>query len=201
MEAELRRIADYLILKSLFVRDVGLFQGKMGIVVALYAYANRHGDKLLEEYAWDLLQQIYDGVHTDMPVGLEHGLAGIGYGTTLLQKYGFVDCDLNAILADIDAKIMERDPRRMADCSVRTGSGGLLLYLAFRLEAGGSLATFDRQYLTELQSAMSNTPVSKPSMNILDILSKPSFAAGDYIGKPVGIDGGSAYYIIKNVLL
>lgn len=201
MEAELRRIADYLILKSLFVRDVGLFQGKMGIVVALYAYANRHGDKLLEEYAWDLLQQIYDGVHTDMPVGLEHGLAGIGYGTTLLQKYGFVDCDLNAILADIDAKIMERDPRHMADCSVRTGAGGLLLYLAFRQETGGSLATFDRQYLTELQSAMSNAPVSKPSMNILDILSKPSFAAGDYIEKPVGIDGGSAYYIIKNVLL
>lgn len=200
MEKELRKIVDYLLFYSPYIKDVGLFHGKMGIVVALYAYANRYGDKLLEEYAWDLLQQVYDGVHTDMPVGLENGLAGIGHGTTLLQKQGFVDCDLNAILADIDAKIMERDPRRISDYSVRTGAGGLLLYLAFRQEVSGSLLTFDSQYLAELQSAMTNKPILKPSMNIIDILNAPTFAAGDYIEKPVGIDGGSAYFILKDVL-
>lgn len=86
MDTELRKIADYLLLKSPYIQDVGLFHGKMGIVVSLYAYANKYGDSLLEDYAWDLLQQIYEEVHTDMPIGLENGLTGTGYGTSLLCK-------------------------------------------------------------------------------------------------------------------
>ena len=68
------------------MQELGLFHGKMGVVVALYLYADAYGDEVMREYAWELFQQVYDGVHTDMPVGLERGLAGIGYGTTLLCK-------------------------------------------------------------------------------------------------------------------
>ena len=74
---------------------------------------------------------------------MEYGLAGISYGTTLLSKLGLVECDLNSVLADVDAKIMERDPRRMSDYSVRTGAGGVLLYLALRHETYGTALTFD----------------------------------------------------------
>lgn len=200
MNKELRKIADYLLLKSSYVRDIGLFHGKMGVVVALYAYANYYDDKILEDYAWDLLQQIYDAVYNDMPINMEYGLAGIGYGTTLLRKYGYVDCDLNAILTDIDAKIMERDPRRMTDYSVRTGLGGLQLYIALRQEDNCPLLTFDRQYLEELQSVMMNSEKLIPATNIIDMLLEPSFSIDDYIGNPIGIDEGSAYYIIKEVL-
>ena len=41
----------------------------------------------------DTAQQIYDGIYSNMPIGLEYGLAGIGYGTTILYKRGLVDCD------------------------------------------------------------------------------------------------------------
>lgn len=197
--AELRKIADYLILKSLFVSDVGLFQGKMGIVVALYAYANRHDDKLLEEYAWDLLQQIYDGVHADMPVGLEYGLAGIGYGTTLLQMHGFVDCDLNDILADIDAKIMERDPRRMTDMSVRSGAAGIQLYISMRQRACSKVLTFDDLYVSDLQAALAVRAVAATDIDVISLLNRPTFDIEDYLEKPIGIDGGSAYYILEEL--
>lgn len=188
MNTEIRKITDYLLLKSSYMQDIGLFHGKMGIVVALYAYADRYHDKLMEEYAWDLFQQVYDGVHVDMPIGLECGLAGIGYGTTLLRERGWVECDLNVILADIDAKIMECDPRRMTDFSVRSGAGGLLLYLALRRRVDGSLLTFDDQYLAELQSVTANKIVFNPAIHIVDILNEPSFMISDYIEKPVGID-------------
>ena len=102
------KIADYLLLRSSYMQELGLFHGKMGVVVALYLYADAYGDEVMREYAWELFQQVYDGVHTDMPVGLERGLAGIGYGTTLLCKRGLVECSLNDILEDIDRKIMER---------------------------------------------------------------------------------------------
>lgn len=201
MNKELRKISDYLLLKSSYVHDIGLFHGKMGVVVALYAYANNYNDKILEDYAWDLLQQIYDTVYNDMPIGMEYGLAGIGYGTTLLRKYRYVDCDLDAILADIDAKIMERNPCRMTDYSVHTGLGGLLFYITKRQEISGSLLTIDRQYIEDLRIAMNNRDELIPNTSIIDILIEPSFSINDYIDKPIGIDGGSAYYILKDVLL
>ncbi len=201
MNTELKKIIDYLLLKSSYMQDIGLFHGKMGVVIALYAYANRYNDKLLEEYTWDLFQQVNESVHTDMPVGLEYGLAGIGYGTTLLQKYGFVNCDLNEILADVDAKIMEHDPRRMTDFSMRSGARGLQLYLAMRQVTSGNLLTFDVQYLAELQATMANKTKFNHVTNIVDLLNEPLFKMKDYIEKPIGIDGGSAYFIIKNILV
>lgn len=200
MDKELRRITDYLLFNSSCMSDVGLFHGKMGIVISLYAYAKRYQDKLMEEFAWELFQQVYDGVNTDSPVNLEYGLAGIGYGTTLLCEWGWVECDLNAVLAEIDTKIMERDPRRMTDFSVRSGAGGLLLYLAERQKTGMPLLTFDSQYLAELQSAVTNRVVINYSTKLIGLLNAPSFAIDDYLDKPIGIDGGSAYYILKNIL-
>lgn len=200
MNSEFRKIIDYLLLKSPFLQDIGLFHGKMGIAVALYAYANRYQDNLIEEYAWDLFQQVYDGVHMDMPIGLEYGLSGIGYGTTLLCEQGYVECDLNSILSDIDAKIMERDPRRIKDFSVRSGAGGIQFYLALRQKNGDPLLTFDKQYLVELHSAMVNRMMPNFEGSIINILNEPLFTKSEYIDKPIGIDGGSAYYILKNIL-
>lgn len=200
MKKELRKIADYLLLNSQYMQNLGLFHGKMGIVVALYAYANKYDDKLLEEYAWDLFQQVYEGVHSNMPMGLEYGLTGIAYGTTLMCEQGWVECDLNDILADIDAKIMEYDPRRITDFSMRSGAGGLWLYLALRQKTSGSILTFDKQFLEELQSAMLDRETIAPTTCLVEILNEPSFAIDDYIEKPIGIDAGSAFYILKHVL-
>ena len=200
MNIEIRKIVDYLLLKSPYLRDIGLFHGKMGIAVALYLYANRYDDKLIEEFTWDLIQQVYDGVHVDMPIGLECGLAGIGYGATFLCKHGYVECDLNSILSDIDAKIMERDPRRMTDFSIRTGAGGILLYLALRQRVGGTLLTFDNQYITEFQTAIANKMLPNINASIISLLNVPLFSPNEYLEKTIGIDKGSAYYILKNIL-
>ena len=203
MDQKIKKIADYLLLRSSYIQEFGLFHGKMGVVVALYMYSSKYNDKLMEEYAWDLFQQVYDKVHIDMPVGLETGLAGIGYGTTLLYKYGLVSCDLNEILMDVDSKIMERDPRRMSDLSARTGLGGILQYIALRQIISEPLLTFDRQYLTELDNAVADN-ASLNTMcqlhEITDLLAKPQFNIDGYIEKPLGIDDGCAYYILNDYI-
>ncbi len=179
------------------MRDIGLFHGKMGIAVSLFAYANKYDDKLMEEYAWDLLQQVYEGVHSDLPIGLENGLIGIGYGVTLLYENKWVEGELNAILSDVDEKIMERDPRRIKDFSIRSGIGGLLLYLTIRERANGVPATFDSQYLAELHDKVSDNDFKVRETNLIDILNMPSFKENDYVDQAIGIDGGSAYYVLK----
>lgn len=191
------RIADYLLLKGSYLQDIGLFHGKMGVVVVLYLYADACGDDVLREYAWELLQQVYDGVHTDMPIGLECGLAGIGYGTTLLCQRGLVEGGLNDILADIDHKIMERDPRRLTDMSVRTGVRGLILYLNLRQRVE-SVTTFDGQYLKELQATVIGNGLVCRELDIVDMVNEPSFTGTEYLEKPLGIDGGCSYYLLKS---
>lgn len=201
MNNKLRKITDYLLLHSPYMHDIGLFHGKMGVVVALYMYAEAFHDEFISEYAWELFQHIYDGIHSNMPIGLEYGLSGIGYGTTLIYKHGLVDCDLNSILAEVDSKIMEYDPRRVKDLSIRSGIGGLVQYIALRQSTGEPLNTFDAQYLTELYTTATGIDVYCNETSIMSILNTPPFPIGEYTEKPLGIDGGSAYYILKDTLI
>ncbi|WP_333598259.1 hypothetical protein [Paraprevotella clara] len=200
MKKEMDKIVDYLLLRSSYMQELGLFHGKMGVVVALYLYADAYGDEVMREYAWELFQQVYDGVHTDMPVGLERGLAGIGYGTTLLCKRGLVECSLNDILEDIDRKIMERDPRRLTDMSVRSGVRGLMLYLDLR-QSVEAVATFDSRYMMELQDTVARNNLPCRALDVMDVLNEPTFPETEYIERPLGIDGGCAYYILKSILV
>lgn len=196
---ELTKITDYLLLYSPRISDIGLFHGKMGIATALYMHSAQFGDKTTGEFAWELFQQVYDGVNCDMPVGLENGLAGIGYGTTLLTGLGLLDGDLDDVLMEIDVKIMERDPRRMTDFSMRNGAGGILLYINLRRSLGCSLRSFDNGYLLELQQTGVRRPKEPPS-DILRMLHEPTFGPDEYIDRPLGIDGGISYHLVKSYL-
>lgn len=201
MKTDLQKIADYLLLKSPFIQDIGLFHGKMGIVLSLFLYADKYQDDLLKEYAWELYQQVHETIHANMPIGLEYGLAGIGYATTLMCKTGLADCNLNEVLAEVDSRIMEHDPRRIEDMSVRTGAAGLMSYIKLRETTGLPLTSFDTCFLTELKHTMFVQGSEPLSPDIMDILNTPSFPIEDYIEKPCGIDEGSSYYILKSVLL
>ena len=196
----LRKIVDYQLLYSPYMHDIGLFHGKMGVVVALYMYAAKYHDELITEYAWDILQQIYDGIYSNMSIGLEYGLAGIGYGTTILYKRGLVDCDLNSILVDVDSKIMEHDPRRMKDQSIRSGVRGLIQYIALRKSTSEPLDTFDAQFLLELYATAEPVVSACQDKDIMGFINVPTFSIDEYIEKPLGIDGGSAYYILKDTI-
>ncbi len=200
MNERLRKIVEYLLLSSPYMHDIGLFHGKMGVVIALYLYSAKYRDELISDYAWDLLQHIYDNINSNMPIGLEYGLAGIGYGTTILYKHGLVDCDLNSILVDVDSKIMEHDPRRIKDMSIRSGVEGLMQYIALRKSTGEPFETFDAQYLTELYATASPIVSVYQDKSIMSILNAPTFSIEEYAEKPLGIDGGSAYYILKDIL-
>ncbi len=196
----LDRFKNHLMLKCLELQDISLYHGKTGITLALYLYAHQRGDEILKEYAWDLLQSVHKGVNECLPYGLEWGLAGIGTGITLLKKNGLLDCDLNAVLADIDAKIMEHDPRRLDDFSFRNGALGLYSYIHLRLSTECEITSFDHTYLAELQNLLQkflhgNT---QPSLDFSTDLQAPSWDTTDFLDKPLGLDGGVAYHLFSN---
>ena len=146
----------YLTINSSFTGDLGLFHGRMGIILFFAHYARSTQSKHYEDFAGCLLDELYEEIHEDLPVNLENGLCGIGWGIEYLVQQGFMEGNTDEILADIDRKVMELDPLRMTNLSFRRGLAGIAFYVIARLNAHRETSTlpFGDAYLTSLQQAL-----------------------------------------------
>ena len=98
----LRRIANHLILHSIDIEDIGLFHGKMGVVLFFAHYARYTDQAIYDDFAGELLEEISENIPETLPINLETGLCGIGWGIEYLIQNGFMEGDSNEILAGID---------------------------------------------------------------------------------------------------
>jgi lantibiotic modifying enzyme len=130
-----------------FADNIGLLAGKMGIVVFFYHYSRYTNDVIYEKFAGELLNEIYEDIHSDTPIGFSDGLCGIAWGILHLIENDFVDADPNEVLKDIDQTIMRQDVRRIADESLDTGLLGIAYYFFQRKNT-------DKIYLHELTENM-----------------------------------------------
>lgn len=146
----------YLTINSSFLGDLGLFHGRMGIVLFFAHYARVTQNKQYEDFAEILLDEIYEEIHWDLPINLENGLCGIGWGIEYLVQNGFMEGNTDEILADIDRKVLEIDPLRISDLSFRRGLAGIIFYVIARLNANRETSNlpFDQEYLDSLQKAL-----------------------------------------------
>ena len=78
IEQDLRQIADMLLLNGTLVSCPGLLNGKIGIAVFFFHYAQHTRNELFEDYAVDLIGLIHEQIHANSPSDYETGLAGIG---------------------------------------------------------------------------------------------------------------------------
>jgi hypothetical protein len=101
----LQRIANVLLLNASFIDNPGLLNGKMGIAIFFYHYSRYTNNKIYEDYAGELVDEIYEEINTSTPVNFENGLTGIGWGIEYLVKNKFVQADTDEALAEIDNAI------------------------------------------------------------------------------------------------
>lgn len=130
-EALLKRIADHQMLHGSFRRDLGVLNGKMGIVLFFFHYARYTGRVLYEDFAGEMLEEVIQELHSDLPIRFSDGLCGIGWGVEYLIQNAFIEGDSDEILEDLDQKIMEWDPRRATDLSFESGLEGSRLLCLF----------------------------------------------------------------------
>ena len=161
----------YLTINSSYLSDLSLFHGKMGIALFFFELARASQNVAYEDLACNLLDEIYDEIHYDLPINLENGLCGIGWGMEYLVQHGFMEGDTDEILADIDQKVMEINPLRMKDFSLRRGLGSIAFYVLARLNANRQSKTlpFDEDYLNALQKAMARADFSYDEEIALDL--------------------------------
>lgn len=180
-----RRILACLMLKSSFLTDIGLFSGKMGIVLFFVHYNKYTSDKLYEDIADELMEEIWEEVTKEMPADFQSGLYGIGWGLEYLIQKGFVEGDSLSVCYELDKRIIEKDPRRMTDFSLDKGLAGLLHYVLAHIKGcmlQDSRLPFDAVYLQDVFTAVSSVPETimkkDPELSALAESYKEFFTAG-----------------------
>jgi hypothetical protein len=196
----LNRIKRHLIINTSFLSDLGLFHGKMGIALFFAHYYKYTNNNLYNNFIYELMEEVYTEINNELPIGLESGLSGIGWGLAYLLQNKFVEGNPDEILYEIDKKIMEKDVRRMTDKSLRTGLNGIFCYVYKRLYmlSGSSNIPFDATYLDDLEFA-TNDFILPNDQEILDyIISIPT--GKDILSWKLGLENGCAGYALKTII-
>ena len=168
----LAKIADHLIINSSFLDNLGLLHGKMGIVIFFYHYSQYTNNDTIHKFADEILMEVLNEIHDELPVDFANGYCGIGWAIELLLQNNFIEGDSRDILKELDTKIMERDVSRIADNELFTGIEGVLHYVLFRLSACDNNTPFDKKYLSNISYSISKQNKVKRNTNLSEIASK-----------------------------
>lgn len=145
----LQRIARYLMLHSSFTNNIGLLNGKMGVVLFFMNYARYTNNKRYEKFAGELIDEIYNEIRIDCSRSFGDGLAGIAWGMEYLIRNQFVKANPDEVLEELDIQILERDVRRVKDCSLESGLKGIAYYTISRC-AGRHYPPVFKDYIDDL---------------------------------------------------
>lgn len=163
-ELLLHKIACHLLINGNYLSNLGLFHGRMGLVIFFYHYSRYIDSSVYDEFAGELLDSIFEEINDKLPVDFENGYLGIGWGIQYLATQRFIDGDINYVLEDIDKKITERDIRRLTDTSLNNGIEGYLHYFLARMQENKYKdKIFDELYLFDFMETTKkfvSTPIS-----------------------------------------
>lgn len=147
----LQKIANHLILHVNLLDNLGLYYGKMGIVIFLYHYAKFTDNKIIADFADELLEDILNKINHELTFDFVNGYCGIGWSIEYLLHNNFVQGNSNEILIEIDNKIMEWDVRRIIKSHEFCSVEGLLHYVVFRLyRCEKDNTPFDSRYIEDM---------------------------------------------------
>ncbi|HCC52599.1 MAG TPA: hypothetical protein DEQ30_11525 [Porphyromonadaceae bacterium] len=154
-EELLMRIARYLIINAPFTEKLGLYHGKMGIILFFALYARYSQNSMYNDFWEALLYEIFEDIYKDYPLNMENGLCGIGLAIEYLAQNQFIKGDTGEILEDINVLIMERDPLRISDVSFRKGLAGVHYYVHTHLCSPSAIhASIDAEYVKNVSIAV-----------------------------------------------
>lgn len=124
--------ADILLYNSIFTNQLGLLEGKMGMVIFFYIYSSYTSNNLYYDFAGELLDEIIANLSYNDHVRFADGLSGIGWGLLFLESRGYISGDMNDILEELDKVILSYDISNGSDLSFYTGLEGIIAYIYCR---------------------------------------------------------------------
>ena len=152
----LGQIAQNLILQSSFINNIGLLEGKMGIVIFFFHYAKYKNNIIFRRFAIELINEIYAEINNSVPYNFKDGLSGIAWGIEYLIRNNFMKGNPDEILVEIDKEIiLKYDVRRSVDFSLQTGLVGISHYVIYRcMNRDINLGAFPKDYIKDLLNSL-----------------------------------------------
>ena len=153
-----KSIIHHLMIKAPLTKNIGLFEGKMGIVIVFYELGRKYDNDVYTMYADELLDQVFENIHNKRSIDFESGLSGVGWGLEYLIQNKFVEASSIEVCEEIDIQLMSTDIRRIKDLSFEKGLCGLLYYIVSHLQNCSlqeSVLPFDELYLHDIYQRLS----------------------------------------------
>lgn len=135
----LRQIADMSLLNGTLTECSGLVNGKMGMAIFFFHYAEYTQNSLFADYAMEVIGEMISQIHVNSPADYEKGIAGIGVGIDYLIRNNFLNVE-DDICEDFDERMVRAvmyDPWQ--DFSQYNGLTGYGRYWVTRLQYLGAL--------------------------------------------------------------
>lgn len=134
-EKRFQRIVNALLLNASFIDNLGLMHGKMGIAIYFFHLARETKNQIYEDYAGELIDEIYDEISISTSLDFENGLAGIGWGIEYLAREGFIDADTDEVLEEFDKRLIhELTYHTPEDIGLLKGFSGYITYFHCRIK-------------------------------------------------------------------
>lgn len=147
----LDELMKYVCKKVKSVNNVGLYNGKMLYVIIFCLYSKYSKDKRFENFASDLLESILNENLTGLPITMNNGLLGLGWGLLFLKSNKLLEDDITPYLNKIDEQVITKSLKYTSDKSISYGIGGVLAYFSARFEKKYSgRPTLPQSYMEEL---------------------------------------------------
>jgi Lantibiotic modifying enzyme len=99
---DLTQIKDLLSDKDNIPLSPGLIDGKMGVVVFFFHYAEYVKEEKYKDYAIDLIEDVQNQISSSMPMNYVSGLTGIGTAIEYIGQQCMIDADTDDLLSDFD---------------------------------------------------------------------------------------------------
>jgi hypothetical protein len=133
----LERIANILIINSPIVQSIGLLNGKTGAAICLYNLYKTTGNKIYEKVVDNLIDLIYEEIHSRTLLSFSSGLSGVGCGIEYLVRENFVEvADIDEALEEIDEAIFQLDRSKYKPLKNYSDFYGSGLYYLIRTKNG-----------------------------------------------------------------
>lgn len=198
---------NWLLLHSSFTNNLGLMNGKMGSVLFFALYFQHTQNEMYDDFAGDLLSEVIEDIHLDIPYTFENGMLGIAWGIQFLLLNGYMEGDAQDVLCEIEESIMQIDPMRITDDSLENGIMGWVAYLRV-CELAGRLP-FDNCYRERLDNRLSYFK-NKSFDDCVSIQFVKQIALSKFLDKnikeigldklPMGLKDGYVGFALKEIL-
>lgn len=101
---KLKNLLRFGVLRTEGLKNPGLYNGKLGMIILFYEYSRYSGDILYEQFADEMLDSVLE-LPDSLPFRFEDGLTGIGWGITYLLREKFIEGDIEEILSQVNEKL------------------------------------------------------------------------------------------------